>query len=125
MFEGRFDELCERVYKVKEKVFGVEGSFKWVERLLLKEEFFDWFLFNKFFGEKGGGRGLLNNYFSLLVMVDCWFVLGIVFYDYMICLMFFFWFWLGVVEYLFRILGLLDECLWVGIEDKSFRRDDL
>ncbi|KAK4200458.1 putative rephenate dehydrogenase [NADP+] [Triangularia verruculosa] len=126
MLEGRADELRERVYKAKEKVFGAKGGpKKWAEKPLLKEELLDRFSLNR---PEGGGkpvRGLPNNHLSLLAMVDCWSSMGIVPYDHMICSTPLFRLWLGVAEHLFRTPGLLDECLRVGIEDKSFRRDDL
>ncbi|KAK4174013.1 hypothetical protein QBC36DRAFT_334611 [Triangularia setosa] len=126
MLEGKEEELRERVCKAKEKVFGAEGSPKWAEKPLLKEELLDRFSLNKpSKGEGAAVKALPNNHLSLLAMVDCWSALGIVPYDHMICSTPLFRLWLGVAEHLFRTPGLLDECLRVGIEDKSFRRDDL
>ncbi|KAK0736856.1 hypothetical protein B0T21DRAFT_401004 [Apiosordaria backusii] len=127
MLEGKEEELRERVYKAKEKVFGAEGSPKWAGRPLLKEELLDRFSLNKPTGDETNQKvkALPNNHLSLLAMVDCWSALGIVPYDHMICSTPLFRLWLGVTEHLFRTPGLLDECLRVGIEDKSFRRDDL
>ncbi|KAK4165368.1 hypothetical protein QBC43DRAFT_315824 [Cladorrhinum sp. PSN259] len=122
MLEGRKDELRERVYKAKEKVFGAEGSPKWAEKPLLRDGVLDQFSLGK---EPENHTPLGNNHLSLLAMVDCWSALGIVPYDHMICSTPLFRLWLGVTEHLFRTPGLLDECLRVGIEDNTFRRDDL
>ncbi|KAK4232079.1 hypothetical protein QBC38DRAFT_464312 [Podospora fimiseda] len=123
MLEGRGDELRERVYKAKEKVFGAEGSPKWAEKPLLRPEVLDKFSLGKL--PEDGQKTLGNNHLSLLAMVDCWSALGIVPYDHMICSTPLFRLWLGVTEHLFRNRGLLDECLRVGLEDNTFRRDDL
>lgn len=120
MLEGRADELRERVYAAKDKVFGREGSPKWASEPLLPHGVLDRFSLGK-----KPETLLPNNHLSLLAMVDCWSKLGIVPYDHMICSTPLFRLWLGVTEHLFRSPGLLDECLTVGIEDKSFRRDDL
>ncbi|KXX75248.1 putative prephenate dehydrogenase [NADP(+)] [Madurella mycetomatis] len=131
MLEGRRDELRGRVYAAKEKVFGAEGSPKWAEKPLLREDVLDRFSLG---GNKERTKDaaadappppLPNNHLSLLAMVDCWSALGIVPYDHMICSTPLFRLWLGVTEHLFRTPGLLDECLRVGIEDNTFRRDDL
>lgn len=123
MLEGRRDELRERVYAAKEKVFGREDSPKWGERPLLPVGVLDRFSLNP--NATGNCRPLPNNHLSLLAMVDCWSALGIVPYDHMICSTPLFRLWLGVAEHLFRTPGLLDESLRVGLDDPSFRRDDL
>ncbi|OIW33628.1 Prephenate dehydrogenase [Coniochaeta ligniaria NRRL 30616] len=120
MLEGRAEELRERVYAAKDKVFGKEGALKWGDRPLLRDDVLDRFSLGK-----KPDRPLQNNHLSLLAMVDCWSALGIVPYDHMICSTPLFRLWLGVAEHLFRTPGLLDECLRVGIEDNTFRRDDL
>lgn len=130
MLEGRRDELRARVYAAKEKVFGAEGSPKWADRPLLREDVLDRFSLgnsNSSTNNKSSSSSppLPNNHLSLLAMVDCWSALGIVPYDHMICSTPLFRLWLGVTEHLFRTPGLLDECLRVGIEDNTFRRDDL
>ena len=124
MLEGRSDELRERVYKARDKVFGAEGSPKWAAEPLLRPEVLDQF---SLVGpeEKEKSPPLPNNHLSLLAMVDCWSALGIVPYDHMICSTPLFRLWLGVAEHLFRTPGLLDESLKVGIEDRTFSRDDL
>ncbi|EAQ91121.1 conserved hypothetical protein [Chaetomium globosum CBS 148.51] len=123
MLEGRRDELRERVYAAKEKVFGREGSPKWEGRPLLPDGVVDRFSLNA--NAKSNAPAMPNNHLSLLAMVDCWSALGIVPYDHMICSTPLFRLWLGVTEHLFRTPGLLDESLRVGIEDNTFRRDDL
>ncbi|KAK0630570.1 hypothetical protein B0T17DRAFT_528728 [Bombardia bombarda] len=123
MLEGRADELRERVYAAKDKVFGAEGSPKWAAQPLLRDGVLDQFSLGK--PPEGHSPPLPNNHLSLLAMVDCWSKLGIVPYDHMICSTPLFRLWLGVTEHLFRNKALLDESLRVGIEDNTFRRDDL
>jgi prephenate dehydrogenase (NADP+) len=131
MLEGRQDELRERVYAAKDKVFGREDSPKWEDHPLLPDGVVDRFSLNTTppptdkDNAAGGSPPKPNNHLSLLAMVDCWSKLGIVPYDHMICSTPLFRLWLGVTEHLFRTPGLLDECLRVGIEDNTFRRDDL
>lgn len=120
MLEGRADELRERVYAAKDKVFGKGDTPKWGDRPLLRDNILDQFSLGK-----KPDSPLPNNHLSLLAMVDCWSALGIVPYDHMICSTPLFRLWLGVAEHLFRDRELLDECLRVGIEDHTFRRDDL
>ncbi len=122
MLEGRHQELRERVYAAKEKVFGAEDSPKWGAKPLLKEGMLDRFSLGK---QPENAPSSPNNHLSLLAMVDSWSALGIVPYDHMICSTPLFRLWLGVTEHIYRTPGLLDECLRVGIEDKTFRRDDL
>ncbi|KAL2164344.1 hypothetical protein VTH06DRAFT_3560 [Thermothelomyces fergusii] len=127
MLEGRRDELRERVYAAKEKVFGRDDCPKWGERPLLPVGLLDRFSLNRQAAAAAGADGpaMPNNHLSLLAMVDCWSALDIVPYDHMICSTPLFRLWLGVAEHLFRTPGLLDESLRVGVEDTSFRRDDL
>lgn len=58
-------------------------------------------------------------------MVDCWWKLGIVPYDHMICSTPLFRLWLGITEYVYRNEELLEECITTAIDDQSFRADDL
>ncbi|KAK0646553.1 hypothetical protein B0T16DRAFT_164673 [Cercophora newfieldiana] len=122
MLEGRAAELRARVYAAKEKVFGAEGSPKWGANPLLRGDILDHFTIGR---RPENSPPLPNNHLSLLAMVDCWSMLGIVPYDHMICSTPLFRLWLGVAEHLFRTPGLLDDCLRVGLEDNTFRRDDL
>ena len=71
-------ELTERIYAARAAVFGKER--KNGEELLLQDELLDRFSL----GEKPAER-VKNNQLSLLAMVDCWWKLGIVPYDHMIC----------------------------------------
>lgn len=88
--------------------------------LLLRDEVLDQFSLSK-----GPKERMPNNHLSLLAIVDCWWKLGIVPYDHMICSTPLFRIWLGVTEYLFRNEGLLDEVINTAINDHSFRSDDL
>lgn len=77
MLGGHRKELEERVYAARAAVF---GKMKESEELLLQDELLDRFGL----GEKPAER-VRNNQLSLLAMVDCWWKLGIVPYDHMIC----------------------------------------
>lgn len=127
MLKGRADELRERVYRAKEKVFGVPGRQTWDEKVLLRDEVLDRFSLR---GKDAEGQverveRLPNNHLSLLAMVDSWAELGIVPYDHMICSTPLFRLWLGVTETLYRHQDQLDEALRTAIEDRTFRSDDL
>ena len=80
MLEGDRKGLWERVLKAKAAVFGeVNGAGR---DLLLKRELLDHFSI----GDKSKPvEKTPNNHLSLLAMVDCWWKLGIVPYDHMIC----------------------------------------
>jgi len=82
-------------------------------------------VFDKFSLSKEPKERTPNNHLSLLGIVDCWWRLGIVPYDHMICSTPLFRIWLGVTEYLFRNEALLDEVINTAIEDDTFRSDDL
>ncbi|KAL1838090.1 hypothetical protein VTJ49DRAFT_3082 [Mycothermus thermophilus] len=127
MLEGRREELRQRVYAARDRVFGPEGKPKWEDRPLLPVELLDRFSLKPPSSTTTSPppKTLPNNHLSLLAMVDCWSALGIVPYDHMICSTPLFRLWLGVTEHLFRTPALLDECLRVGVEDATFRRDDL
>ena len=77
MLGGHRRELEERVYAARAAVFGERKD---GEELLLQDELLDRFGL----GEKPAQR-VRNNQLSLLAMVDCWWKLGIVPYDHMIC----------------------------------------
>jgi len=79
MLGGHREELRERVFTAGQAVFGHIGHAKG-EELLLDDELLDRFSL----GEKPAER-VRNNHLSLLAMVDCWWQLGIVPYDHMIC----------------------------------------
>lgn len=77
MLEGDRGEFTERVKKAGAAVFR-QGRSK--EDLLLKDEVLDQFSLGELPLER-----VKNNHLSLLAMVDCWWKLGIVPYDHMIC----------------------------------------
>ena len=77
MLGGQRAELTKRVKTAGEAVFRSERG---NEELLLKDEVLDRFSLGKVPKEKTP-----NNHLSLLAMVDCWWKLGIVPYDHMIC----------------------------------------
>ncbi|KAK0662383.1 putative prephenate dehydrogenase (NADP(+)) [Lasiodiplodia hormozganensis] len=117
MLAGHKEELRTRIYTAAKAVFkGDVGD----EDLLLKDEVLDRFSL----GEKPPER-VKNNHLSLLAMVDCWWKLGIVPYDHMICSTPLFRLWLGITEYLFRKPELLEEVIETAIHDNTFRADDL
>ncbi|OMP81839.1 putative prephenate dehydrogenase [NADP(+)], partial [Diplodia seriata] len=117
MLAGHKDELRARIYTAAKAVFRGDGG---DEDLLLKDEVLDRFSL----GEKPPER-VKNNHLSLLAMVDCWWKLGIVPYDHMICSTPLFRLWLGITEYLFRKPELLEEVIETAIHDNTFRADDL
>jgi prephenate dehydrogenase (NADP+) len=121
MLAGRAEELKERVYKARERVFGRDDSPKWARSPLLRDDLLDRFSL----GGKEASPTLPNNHLSLLAMVDCWSALGIVPYEHMICSTPLFRLWLGVTEHLFRSPARLDEALRIAVEDNTFRSDDL
>ncbi|KAK2763542.1 prephenate dehydrogenase (NADP(+)) [Emmonsiellopsis sp. PD_33] len=118
MLGGHREELKNRVKMAGKAVFKPETSTQ--HDLLLKDEVLD-----RFSLSKGNGERMPNNHLSLLAIVDCWWKLGIVPYDHMICSTPLFRLWLGVTEYLFRNEDLLDEVLDIAIDDNTFRSDDL
>lgn len=78
MLGGHRDELRERIIKAREAVFHTATPNK--QEILLKED-----LLNRFSLGEIPEQRLKNNHLSLLAMVDCWWKLGIVPYDHMIC----------------------------------------
>ena len=76
MLGGQRAELVRRVHAAAAAVFNRVAN----HDLLLKDEVLDRFSL----GEKPSQR-VKNNHLSLLAMVDCWWKLGIVPYDHMIC----------------------------------------
>ncbi|MCJ1363050.1 prephenate dehydrogenase (NADP(+)) [Acarospora aff. strigata] len=117
MLGGHREALEKRIKTAGGAVFkaGCSGG-----DLLLRDEVLDRFSLGKVPQERTP-----NNHLSLLAMVDCWWKLGIVPYDHMICSTPLFRLWLGVTEYLFRNPSLLDEVINTAIEDNTFRSDDL
>ncbi|KAL8946434.1 MAG: hypothetical protein Q9222_007172 [Ikaeria aurantiellina] len=118
MLGGHKAELERRVKTAGEAVFTAAG--RRGEPLLLSDEVLDRFSLGKVPKERTP-----NNHLSLLAMVDCWWKLGIIPYDHMICSTPLFRLWLGVTEYLFRKPTLLQDVVNVAIADNTFRSDDL
>jgi len=118
MLGGHRKELTERIHAARAAVFGKPRQDG--EELLLQDELLDRFSL----GEKPAAR-MKNNHLSLLAMVDCWWKLGIVPYDHMICSTPLFRLWLGITEYVYRNEELLAECIDVAVGDNTFRADDL
>jgi prephenate dehydrogenase (NADP+) len=137
MLGGHREELRNRIMAAREAVFRTATPNK--QEILLKEE-----VLNQFsLGELPEQR-LKNNHLSLLAMVDCWWKLGIVPYDHMICstpvgfsphptsrrpchvqradTAQLFRMWLGITEYLFRNDKLLEEAIETAIDDNTFAR---
>lgn len=77
MLAGNREELRNRVYTARKAVFGDGDATK---KLLLRDELLDQFSLGVLPEKK-----LKNNHLSLLAMADCWWKLGIVPYDHMIC----------------------------------------
>ncbi|CZT15868.1 probable prephenate dehydrogenase [Ramularia collo-cygni] len=121
MLSGNRKEFTERIHTARKAVFGepAEGHDA-QDDLLLQDELLDRFSL----GEKPAQR-MKNNHLSLLAMVDCWWKLGIVPYDHMICSTPLFRLWLGITEYVYKSPAILNECIETAIEDESFRADDL
>lgn len=136
MLGGHREELSRRIKAAGAAVFSKDAV---DQNLLLGDEVLD-----KFSLSKRPDKRTPNNHLSLLGIVDCWWKLGIVPYDHMICstpvsgsstlptFLFLtvtyhqlFRIWLGVTEYLFRNETLLDEVINTAIEDNTFRSDDL
>ncbi|KAK5125792.1 prephenate dehydrogenase (NADP(+)) [Meristemomyces frigidus] len=118
MLGGHRKELTERIHAARAAVFGKPKADG--EELLLQDDLLDRFSL----GEKPAHR-VKNNHLSLLAMVDCWWKLGIVPYDHMICSTPLFRLWLGITEYVYRNDDVLHECIDTAIEDNTFRADDL
>ncbi|KAF1921235.1 hypothetical protein BDU57DRAFT_509936 [Ampelomyces quisqualis] len=118
MLAGNREELRNRVHTGRKAVFGEGGTSE--KKLLLRDDLLDQFSLGALPEKK-----LRNNHLSLLAMVDCWWKLGIVPYDHMICSTPPSRMWLGITEYLFRNPVLLEEAIDTAIDDNTFRADDL
>ncbi|KAF1953513.1 prephenate dehydrogenase [Byssothecium circinans] len=117
MLGGHREELRDRIMAARDAVF---GGGRVGQELLLRDEVLDRFSLGDI-----PEKRLKNNHLSLLAMVDCWWKLGIVPYDHMICSTPLFRMWLGITEYLFRNEELLEEVVDTAINDNTFRADDL
>jgi hypothetical protein len=78
MLGGHRKELRDRIMAAREAVFHTSTPNK--QEVLLKEDVLNQFTLGELPEKK-----LRNNHLSLLAMVDCWWKLGIVPYDHMIC----------------------------------------
>ncbi|KAK5081591.1 prephenate dehydrogenase (NADP(+)) [Lithohypha guttulata] len=116
MLEGRRTEFETRIRSAGAAVFSSDAR----GDLLLDDALLD-----KFSLSQDPKQRKPNNHLSLLAIVDCWWKLGIVPYNHMICSTPLFRIWLGVTEYLYRNELLLSEAINTAIVDTSFRSDDL
>ncbi|RVX74451.1 hypothetical protein B0A52_01577 [Exophiala mesophila] len=117
MLGGHREELAHRIKTAGAAVFSKHAS---DQTLLLADDVLDRFSLSERASERTP-----NNHLSLLGIVDCWWKLGIVPYEHMICSTPLFRIWLGVTEYLFRNDALIEEVINTAIEDNTFRSDDL
>jgi prephenate dehydrogenase (NADP+) len=78
MLAGNREELRNRVHTARRAVFGENEDA--TNPLLLRDDLLDQFSLGMLPEKK-----LKNNHLSLLAMADCWWKLGIVPYDHMIC----------------------------------------
>ncbi|KAK7206131.1 hypothetical protein BZA70DRAFT_255881 [Myxozyma melibiosi] len=118
MIEHKKDEFRQRIFSARDYVF---GGLPDDHELLLSDDLLDKFSLSNVPAD----ARTPNSHLSLLAMVDCWWKLGIVPYDHMICSTPLFRIWLGVTEYLFQSPGLLEDCIKVALENDTFRADDL
>jgi len=116
MIEGKSQEFGDRIRSAGKAVFG-----NVTQSMLLRDEILDKFSLSSVPSE----GNLPNSHLSLLAMVDCWWKMGIIPYNHMICSTPLFRLWLGTTEYLFRQPEFLEECIRVAMNDTTFRSDDL
>ncbi|KAF3274878.1 prephenate dehydrogenase (NADP(+)), variant 2 [Orbilia oligospora] len=119
MISHKKQEFSDRIIAGGTAVFGRHRG----SPLLLRDDILDQYSLSSTQIPKSERR--LNSHLSLLAMVDCWWKLGIVPYDHMICETPLFRLWLGVVEYVYRDRRLLEECIETAMEDDTFRMDDI
>lgn len=77
MLGGHREELTKRIKTARKAVFKSSSA---KQDLLLQDNVLD-----RFSLSKGRTERMPNNHLSLLAIVDCWWKLGIVPYDHMIC----------------------------------------
>lgn len=119
MVSGKGEEFRERILAGGEAVFGRHLD----SPLLLRDEILDQYSLSSTCIPKSERRP--NSHLSLLAMVDCWWKLGIVPYEHMICSTPLFRLWLGVVEYVYRDQAVLEDAVRCAMEDREYRMDDL
>lgn len=141
MLEGKRDELRQRLFHAREKVF--EGEDKnGRPTILLSEDMLDRFSLGKKpqtdqaangastaggngNGHNGAAPAPANSHLSLLAMVDCWATLGInPFVHLSLAATPIFRLWIGVAEYLFRSPDRLDSAIEAALTE-NYRTDDL
>lgn len=153
MLAGDEEGLRQRIYSVRDKVFGPsEGERKNRVPILLSEDIFDRFSLGKPNPANGDSppsgpntstststtrsspppypqcsKGAPpNSHLSLLAMVDCWAHLGIHPYVHLeLAATPIFRLWIGVAEYLFRSQKRLDSAIQAALYDVSHRSNDL
>ena len=134
--ENKREELTERLLRAKDFVFKKDVLNKQKVSLLLDDSMLQRFSLNDsgYFNGPDNAQAqsssvehktIVNNHLSLLSIVDCWYQLGIIPYDHMICSTPLFRIFLGVSEYLFSNEKLLLQSIEAGCRDTEFRGDDL
>lgn len=118
MLEGDLAALRARLLAARSKVFAQ----RWGEKPLIQPSVLSSFSLGD---PTDSSPPRANSHLSLLAMVDCWAVLGIVPYDHMICSTPLFRLRLGVTEYLFSSEEILEETLQTAVSDLTYRSDDL
>ncbi|KAJ1024769.1 hypothetical protein NDA16_002809 [Ustilago loliicola] len=149
MVAEREDELMERVFAARKKVFGWEkdeesnsvisrtGTKEERKPILMSDKLLDRFHMaarkatsaaNSDSGESDAiaqTQTPPNSHLSLLAIVDCWSSLGINPYDHLdLAATPIFRIWIGVCEYLFRSPQRLRQACHAAARDHSFRADD-
>ena len=114
---GHRAELERRLKVAGQAVFGDPAK---RQELLLRDDVLDRFSLSQPPKERRP-----NNHLSLLAIVDCWWKLGIIPYDHMICSTPLFRIWLGVTEYLFCTEDVLNDAIQTAFTDTSHVSDDL
>lgn len=134
--ENKKEELTERLFKAKNFVFKKDVLNKQKVSLLLDDSMLQRFSLNdsRYIDDQHNVQErpssveqkiISNNHLSLLSIVDCWYQLGIIPYDHMICSTPLFRIFLGVSEYLFSNEKLLLQSIEAGCQNTEFRGDDL
>ncbi|ORX34550.1 hypothetical protein BD324DRAFT_636358 [Kockovaella imperatae] len=152
MVEGLEEQLANRVWEAREKVFGwskdeegggeassgndngpsISTSSRRRGPILLSEDVLDQFSLGQkpdsAAGPNGRDRGgnSPNSQLSLLAMVDCWAKLGIRPFEHLeVAGTPVFMLWIGVAEYLFRSRSLVASAISAALNDRIHRPDDV
>ncbi|WWC57973.1 uncharacterized protein I303_100508 [Kwoniella dejecticola CBS 10117] len=153
MVENKKQELEDRVWEAREKVFGwkrdqepepssssdphthsksaagtgIETGIR--DPILLSEDILDQFSLGSKPQESTNSTTTTstpNSHLSLLAMVDCWSKLGIRPYEHLaVAGTPVFMLWIGVAEYLFRQPALLSSAIQAALSDRIHRPDDI